>query len=155
LPTARRNAIARSTVSRVVLGAGMISMPGVHSGGLNQCTPRNRPGSETEAASPSIGSEDVFDAMIASAGAAAAQRRSTSSFSVASSGTASSTRSTPATAASMSAGVSMRAVRSVASGGSRPASTWPRVRSSTRSRAVRDRSGDASTSATRTPARAR
>ena len=51
--------------------AGMTSMPGVHSGGLNQCTPRKRAGSRTAPASPSIGSEEVFEAMIAASGAAA------------------------------------------------------------------------------------
>ena len=155
LPTARRKASTRSTVPRAVSGPAMTSMPGVHSGGLNQCTPRNRCGSATAAASPAIGSEEVLVAMTAAAGAAAEQRPRTSALSSGSSGTASTTRSAPATAASRSGGVVTRSVRSTASSGSSPAATWPRVRSSSRSRACSASSGEASTSATRSPARAR
>ena len=133
----------------------MTSMPGVHSGGLNQCTPRKRAGSPTASASPPIGSEEVFEAMIAVAGAAAETRPRMSSLSACSSGTASITRSASPTAASRSGGVVTRAVAAVASSGSSPASTWPRVRSSNRSRACSASSGEASTSATRSPARAR
>ncbi len=133
----------------------MTSIPGVHSGGLNQCTPRKRAGSLTATARPSIGSEEVLEVMIAVAGAAAEMRPSTSSLSAWSSGTASITRSASPTAASRSGGVVTRAVASVASAGSSPALTCPRVRASNRSRACSASSCDASTSATCSPARAK
>ena len=98
----------------------MTSMPGVHSGGLNQCTPRKRAGSLTATARPSIGSDEVLEVMIAVAGAAAEMRPSTSSLSAWSSGTASITRSASPTAASRSGGVVTRAVASVASRGQQP-----------------------------------
>ena len=155
LPRPRSSSRTRSTVSRLVAGVAMTSIPGVHSGGLNQCTPRKRAGSRTAPASPPIGSEEVFDVMIAVAGAAAEQRASTSSLSACSSGTASITSSTSPTAASRSGGVTTRAVASVASALSSPASTWPCVRSTSRSLARSPSSSEASTSATRSPARAR
>ena len=72
LPTARRNA-DHALDGRAARCRGRRSprCPGVHSGGLNQCTPRNRAGSPTASASPAIGSEEVLEAMIAAAGAAA------------------------------------------------------------------------------------
>ena len=61
-----RNASTRSTTARSVAGPAITSMPGVHSGGLNQCTPRKRSGRSTDSASPAIGSEEVLVAMTAS-----------------------------------------------------------------------------------------
>ena len=94
-------------------------------------------------------------AMTAAAGAAALTRPRISALRLGSSGTASTTRSAPATAASRSGGVLTCSVRATASCGSSPASTWPRVRSSNRSRACSPSSGEASTSATASPARAK
>ena len=106
LPIARRNATTRSTVSRLVAGGGddldagrpLRRVEPVHAEEARRLA---RP----PAASPSIGSEEVLEAMIAVAGAAAEQRPSTSSLSACSSGTASITRSTSPTAASRSGGV--------------------------------------------------
>ena len=44
LPTSLRNSSTRSTTARSVAVPAITSMPGVHSGGLNQCTPRKRSG---------------------------------------------------------------------------------------------------------------
>src|ERR687886_2406163 len=72
-PSVLRNSTTRSTASGSVTAAGMTSTPGVHSGGLNQCIPRNRSGLSTDLASSSIGREEVLETITASDGAASAQ----------------------------------------------------------------------------------
>src|ERR671916_92597 len=68
LPMDRRNPTRRSTVPAAVVAAGITSTPGVHSGGLNQCLPQNRPGPSTKAARLSIGSDQAFETITAGGG---------------------------------------------------------------------------------------
>ena len=130
LPTARRKSSIVSTVARSVAGPAITSMPGVHSGGLNQCTPRKRPGSRHRLGEPGdrqgrgVGGDDRRRRRGRDA------RRRICAFSSGSSGTASTTRSAPSTAASTSAAALTCSVRTSASPSSNPASTCPRVRSS-------------------------
>ena len=122
-------------------------MPGVHSGGLNQCTPRKRSGRCTALRQPGdrerggVGGDDRRPPA-----RPATRAPRISAFRSGSSGTASITRSAPSTAASMSAAACTVSVAATSS--SSPASTWPRVRSSSASRARSASSADASASRT-------
>src|SRR5215208_2944200 len=90
-PVSFRNPTTRSTTSGSVAAAGMTSTPGVHSGGLNQCTPRNLFGCSTAPARSSIGSEEVLETMTASGCAAFEQAARISCLRSRSSNTASKT----------------------------------------------------------------
>ena len=71
LPRRSSTATTRSTTSSAVAGVAITSTQGTSSGGTNQCTPRNRSGPRSPAASSAIGIDDVFVAITASSAAAA------------------------------------------------------------------------------------
>src|SRR5215217_5939728 len=150
-----RNRITLSTTSGPVVAAGMTSTPGVHSGGLNQCIPRNRSGRSTASASSSIGNEEVLETMTASGGAAPEQAARISCLRSSFSGTASKTSSASLDAAGASSAVSTASARPAASAESKPASACPLARSTSRSFASRVSSGVASVSRTPMPAAAK
>src|SRR5918994_4863220 len=154
-PIPRKNSTSCSTTSGAVAAAGMISTPGVHSGGLNQCIPQKRQGRPTNSERSLIGSEDVFETITASCAAAAEQEFRISSFNPRSSGTASKTRSTSPTAPATSSAVSTASTLPTAPSAISPASACPFVRLTSRPLASLVSSGVASVRSTLIPAAAK
>src|SRR3712207_1240858 len=150
-----RNLIIRSTTSGSVALAGITSTPGVHSGGLNQCVPRNRSGCSTALASSSIGNDEVLDTMTASGGAAFEQAARISCLRSSFSGAAPKTSPASLDASGAPSAVSPAAARPAASSESNPASACPPMRSTSLSFASRVISGVASVSRTPRPAAAK
>src|SRR3712207_1918916 len=154
-PMLLRNPITRSTTSVSVALAGMTSTPGVHSGGLNQCVPRNRSGCSTDPASSSIGNDEVLDTMTASGGGAFEQAARIWCLSPSSPGPPSKRRPASLEAPGAPSAVPTAAARPAASAESNPASACPLARSASLSFASRVISGVASVSRTLVPAAAK
>jgi hypothetical protein len=133
----------------------MTSTPGVHSGGLNQCTPRNLFGCSTAPARSSIGSEEVLETMTASGCAAFEQAARISCLRSRSSNTASKTSPASLEASGALSAGSTASARPAASAESRPASACPLARWTSLSFASRVISGVASVSRTSMPAAAK